>query len=472
MRALPSSPRWSRLVARSLGGLVWALGLGLTPALAHAEGGASSFAAVQPLALERGPRVLFVPDPSSPVLAVATSFPAGRRHEGAARGLAAHAARSVALASRGARTLAERAGTSEITLHDDAVTFVDTAPASELALALWTAAERLREGAKWAANPGEFAPRATNDRERLEELVLAASPATTTTPEPAFAERYRAESAVVVLTGPFEQDEARALVERYFDSFGGPPAALPAAPTALPEQTSRRSALLERPGPRHLYGGFAVPGLDADTHAAIELAALVLESRVHARLSSDGVARFAAQLGGRTGVDLLVLEAELTPRGDTERLRVALERELASLARSGPTAAELAQARARRAAALLDAVATPSALAGTLARSELFELPPPEPLAEASSPDGKAIARAVAEYLAPTRGTFIEQRPPPPPHAPKPPGLVDEPTPPPKAKPAKPAAAKPADKPAPAKPAPAKPAPTKPKAPSKPGGRR
>jgi zinc protease len=416
--------------------------------------------------MDRGPRVLFVPDPSSPVLAVATAFPAGRRHEGAARGLAVHAARSVALASRGPRWLEERAGASEITLHDDAVTFVDTAPASELALALWTAAERLREAAKWAANQGGFVARAPTDRERLEELVLSASPETTAT-EPPFAERYRAEGAVVVLTGPFEQDEAQALVERYFGGFAEPhrEARAPAAPTPLPEQTSRRSAFIERAGPRHLYGGFAVPGLGSDAHAPLELAALVLESRVRARLQLDGAARFTARLGGRTGVDLLVFEAELTPRGDTERLRGALERELSSLARSGPTAAELAEARARRDAANLDALASPSTLASTLARSELLALPAPEPLGGAPSPDAKAVARAIGVYLGPTRSTFVEQRPPPPPHAPKPPGLAEEPTPPPKGKPTKPAAAA-------AKPAAAKPAAAKPKTPNKPGARR
>jgi len=426
---------------------------------ARADAPAAPFAAVKALPTANGLRVSFVSDPSCPAASIATVFAAGRRHEGALVGLAEHVARRIPLASRGTAVIAERLGVSRVEVGEDTTTFVDTVPAGEIALALWTAAERLRGAETWAGGIDGLFARPKTEAEHLRALVLSED-ASTLAESGAYARRFAAQNAVVVITGPFEEDEITALIRAHLDGLGGPALPRAADETTLPEQTSRRSAFLERPGPRRLYGGFAVPGVDAADHAPLELALLVLEARVRAR-SGDTLGPFVARLRGRTGVDVAELELELGATGEAERARNLIERELGGLAAVGPTALELTRARARAAARRLDDLATSDALAATLARREALGLPE-EPAIFAPSGESADIARVVRAYLGPMRGTFLEPRPAPSTHTSKPPGLADEPPP-----PSKPTPSKVAPAPSPPKSG------AKPKSPgNKPGARR
>jgi zinc protease len=166
-----------------------------------------------------------------------------------------------------------------------------------------------------------------------------------------FKNNYGPNNTTLVLAGDITPEVARQKVEKYFgDIPPGPPLARNEAWIAKRSGT-HRGVVQDRVPQARLYRVWNVPGANTPTEPLLDLAAHVLgggkTSRFYKRLvykeqlatsasasndSSEIAGQFDLTLTARPGVDLAKLEA-----GADEELR--------SLAKSGPTAAELELAR-------------------------------------------------------------------------------------------------------------------------------
>jgi zinc protease len=229
---------------------------------------------IQRTTLSNGLRVVLDPDPSAPTVAVAVTYDVGSRAEEAGKSGFAHLFEHMmfqgsANVKKGEHfsLITERGGTLNGTTSSDRTNYFEVLPASELALALWLEADRMRSLVVNAENfenqravvKEEYRMRYENAAYarawlRLGELVFVNYPpyANPTIGKMAdldaaklewaqdfYARHYVPNNAVVTVAGGFDPDEALALIERY---FGGIPkrAVPPRSPRA------RRSSIRTR----------------------------------------------------------------------------------------------------------------------------------------------------------------------------------------------------------------------------------
>ncbi|WP_437505779.1 M16 family metallopeptidase [Sorangium sp. So ce1099] len=425
---------------------------------------------VERVTLQNGLRVVMSPDRSSPTVAVAVTYDAGSRDEPSGRsGVARLVAGMMARGSRNVpagehlRLVTERGGETADEVGVDRTTYAEALPASELALALWLEADRMR-ALDLSAQAFEAQRREAQERRgavlgaahgqgaiRLQALVFQGywpheHPALGEADDLAGAEvswardfhaaHYGPNRAVLTLAGGFDPGEAMELVHRYFD---GIPAvtAVPFKDVPFPEQTSQRTAVVRDSAaraPAILYG-WAVPPRSHPDHHALALAAALLgrgeSSRLAALLVGDkAVARSVrVALGGHRGPDLFSIDVRLAEGarvGDVEKL---VEGEIRTLATAGPSQAELTKARRLLQSAFVSGLADVGARARALGEHELL-------FGDAAHLNGELaryfavtredVQRVARDHLGPTRRTIVETYPPatpgasasPPPRAP------------------------------------------------------
>ena len=166
-----------------------------------------------------------------------------------------------------------------------------------------------------------------------------------------FRQYYAPNNASIVVAGDVDPAEVRALVERYFGSIPRGPAIDRPTP---PEAGLSRDTLLVLEDrvqlPRVYYAWHTVRAY-ADDDAALDVAAYVLTGSKSARLTQqlvyeDQVASnvSAFQDGKRLGGEFMVI-ATARPDHDLGELQRTIDAEVARLAREGPTAREMEQAR-------------------------------------------------------------------------------------------------------------------------------
>lgn len=413
--------------------------------------------ALQKVTLDNGLRVVMNVDHTSPTVAVAVTYDVGSRSEEKGKSGFAHLFEHMMFQGsinvpKGEhfKLVSGHGGTLNGTTSDDRTDFFEVMPSSELALALWLEADRMKALDVSAENfenqrkvvEEEYRMRVSNAAYapsgiRLQELVFQGywpyehstigsmadlDGAKLEYVQEFYARHYAPNNAVLAIAGDFETDDAMALVHKVFD--GAARREVPAwEDSRLPDQTSQRTAVVRDANARSadiLYG-WAIPAVRTADHAALDLSSRVLvdgeSSRLFQLLVHDKA--LCQEVSGGTedhrGPDLWVLDARLAEgakAGDVEKL---VETELAALGTKGPTDAELDKAKRRAQSQFVLGLQSNLARARRFGEYELFfgdaRLLGDE-LGRILAVTKDDVKRVTAQYLGPARRTIVETYPP------------------------------------------------------------
>jgi zinc protease len=341
-------------------------------------------------------------------------------------------------------------GTLNGTTSSDRTNYFEMLPSNELALALWLEADRMKSLDVSGEN-FENQRKVVQEEYRMRVSNVAYAPAQIRLGElvfqgywpyehdaigsmqdldnaqldwvRAFHDSYYAPNlAVLTVAGDFDPDEAMQLVHRFFDTGKKQEKPIRYEPPAAPEQTSVRIATLEdahakTPG---FFYGWAIPPNREPDHYALELASAILtdgeSSRMHQRLVRDRA--LAQEVSGWTedhrGPDLFGLEVKLAEGARLADAEKAADVVIDSLAKDGPTDAEMTKVRNRTEASFLFGLQSNLQRAIRLGQYELFwgdaKLLNAEP-ANYFAVTRDDIKRVLQKYVIPARRTLVEVRP-------------------------------------------------------------
>lgn len=412
---------------------------------------------IQRATLENGLRVVMNPDHSSPTVAVAMTYDVGARNEDPGRSGFAHLFEHMmfqgsANVPKGDhfKLITAHGGTLNGTTSSDRTNYFQVLPSSELALALWLEADRMKsldislenfENQRKVVQE-EYRMRVSNSayaeaRIRLSELAYQGYWPYEHPPIGSMKDlddaklewvrafhhsHYAPNLAVLSISGDFEPDEAMQLVHRFFDTAKKQESPIAYKPPPLPEQTSPRTDVLEDANaktPAFFYG-WVIPPMRDPAHYPLELLSSVLadgeSSRLYRKLVRErGVAADVwAGTGDRRGPDLFTIFVKLREGAKLEDVQKLVDAEIEALARSGPTEAEMKKVASRTEAYFLFGLQSNLQRAIRLGEAEAFwgdaRLLTQEPLRYASVTRSD-IQRAASEWLVPEKRTLIEVLP-------------------------------------------------------------
>ncbi len=412
--------------------------------------------AIQRVTLDNGLVVVMNPDHGAATVAVSVTYRIGSRSEEPGRTGFAHLFEHMmfqgsrhAPKGRHFTLVSERGGSLNGTTNTDRTNYYEALPKSELPLALWLEADRLRflevtpatfENQR-AVVEEEYRMRVQNQPYaagmiRLGELVYAGYPpyAHDTIGSMAdldaakfewvkqFHDRYYApDNAILTIAGDFEPSQALPLVHQYFDGAERKAPPVVSLPTA-PEHPNAGRAGVEDPNARTPAAllGFLIPRSHAPEHYALELAAVLLadgeSSRLYKTLVHDrAVAQsVSAWTEDHVGPDQLSVMAVLTDKGKLSDVEAAVEAELAQLSQTAPPAAELDKAkrqlRQRFVFGLQTNLGRATALGETEANFGDASLLASE-LSRYLAVTPEDVRKAVQRYLRPERRSLVEVLP-------------------------------------------------------------
>jgi zinc protease len=429
---------------------------------------------IQRLTLENGLRVVLNQDSSSPTIAVSVTYDVGARNEGPGQSGFAHLFEHMMFqgsknVKRGQHFLliSERGGTLNGTTSGDRTNYFESMPSSELELALFLEADRMRWLSVTAENlenqravvKEEYRMRVDNapygkSRLRLQELVFRdyppyAHPTIGSMPDldaaklewvqSFFASHYGPNNAVLTIAGDFDADRAVEMVRKYFggaerravppfdETVGTGPKAAAAAPraTAAPAKSVASEAPREvvqdlnvkTPG---VYYGYRIPPRLTRDHAALEIAALLLadgeSSRLYQRLVRDRalLQSVSAWTNDHRGPDLFGVFAALSDKAKLAEVERLLELELKNLRSAPPDEKELERVKSRVKHQFVFDLQANRTRAVKLGEYEVFfgdartVVRDLEAYLAVTPADVKRVA---AEYLLPERRVVVEVRP-------------------------------------------------------------
>jgi len=339
--------------------------------------------------LGNGLEVILAPDKRLPTVAVNLWYHVGAANETPDRTGFAHLFEhmmftgSKHIARGEAERLLEAAGgaDSNASTSFDRTNYYDTVPANQLALALWTHADRmgyLLDALDQTALANQQDVVRNERRETTENapygIVEEAMFATLFPPHHPyranvigshadiqgakladvrdfFKRYYRPNNATLVIAGDFDPAEARRLVQKYFGSFSrGPDVPKPSIVTP-PIDGERRLTVTDRVELPRLDIAWLTPPLFAPDDAELDVAAQILaggkSSRLYKTLVYDkelaqGV---DAGQGSNALTSIFQIQALARPGHTPAELEAAIDEEVARLARDGPTQAEVDRAR-------------------------------------------------------------------------------------------------------------------------------
>ena len=422
---------------------------------------------VKRFTLGNGLRVVLNADRTSPTVAVVVTYDVGSRGE--AKGQSGFAHLFEHMMFQGSRNVpkgdhfklvSSHGGVLNGTTSTDRTNYFEVVPSSELPLALFLEADRMKSLAVTAENlenqrrvvKEEFRMRVSNapyvpSQLRLEELAyqgywpyehptigsMADLDAAALSWVTDFHTRhYAPNNAVLTISGDFDAETATALVHRFFDDavradvahFDDPP---------LPAQATQRTAVVKDDNIRTpgVMFGWVIPPYRAPDHYALEVASVILgdgeSSRLHQRLVRDRAIAQNVNVGtdDRRGPDLFSIQTTLAAGATVGDAESEIEGALKSFAKTGPSSEEMTKARRRIEAGFVLGLQSNVSRARKLGEFETFfgdaALLERE-LARyvAVTPDD--VRRVVAEHLGTTKRTVIETtpsvEPPPPPASP------------------------------------------------------
>lgn len=394
-------------LALAAAGAVLALAAPRAPLAAQARPASAASGAVPRLAvtkytLPNGLEVILHQDRSVPVVAVNTRYKVGSGDEKRGRTGFAHLFEHIMfMGSQHVPVGAfdqwlEAAGANNNGTTDfDRTNYFEWMPSNALPLALWLDADRMGWLLPTMDQPKLDLQRDVVKNERrqsydnqpygraYETLLAAMYPATHPYSWPTigsmadlsaaslddvkefFRTYYAPNNATLVIAGDFDADSARAWVQRYFGQIPRGPA-LPPRPAPAPVRLARDTAVVLEDKvqlPRFTYAWPSVKAFHADD-AALDVLGTILAGDKTSRLYRTLVyeRQVAQSVGAGNGSSKLagMFTVQVTPRQGQRPADLAqvVNQEIATLAKDGPTARELARAKNSIRVGFLDRLAS------------------------------------------------------------------------------------------------------------------
>jgi zinc protease len=411
---------------------------------------------IERLTLENGLRVVLAPDTSAKTVAVSVTYGVGSRDEGPGQSGFAHLFEHMMFqgsqhVAKGQHftLISERGGSLNGTTSADRTNYFEVLPSSELPLAMWLEADRMRALAVNAENfenqrsvvKEEYRMRYENSpymtgMMRMGELIFAEYPPYTRPTigsmqdldaaklewvKTFYDSHYAPKNAVLTVAGDFDRDEAVKLARLYFGSIDKPVPARGTLPEIPAKVTPRKDVVhdtnAKTPG---FYFGFLIPKARTPEHYALELAVALLadgdSSRLEKLLVRDRAVaqRVTAWTRDYVGPDELSVSAVLTEKAKLADVEKLVETELENLAKKPASAAELAKVKRRVRSSFVFGLQTNLSRATRLGEYESYfgdaRLLTRE-LAQYQAVTAEQIQQAVKKYLGPERRQLVEVLP-------------------------------------------------------------
>jgi predicted Zn-dependent peptidase len=344
---------------------------------------------IQRRSLANGLRVVLVPEPSSPTVAVAVTYGVGSRDEVAGKSGFAHLFEHMMFegsehVKKGQhfQLISERGGSLNGTTSSDRTNYYEVLPAGELELALWLESDRMRALNVSAENfenqravvKEEYRMRYQNvpymlGALRLGELVFANYPpyanptigkmedldrANVAWALDFYQHHYAPNNAVLTIAGNIDPDHALDLVERYFGPIPARSVETRVLPTALPEAKAAREKLEDANAKTAaVFYSWLIPPSHTPEHYALELVSMLLGDGDSARLYQELVRNRAVALEAHAftrdfaGPDAFTVQAVVAERSDLPTVEKALDAELDRVRKKPPSDAELKRLKQR-----------------------------------------------------------------------------------------------------------------------------
>jgi len=421
-----------------------------TTAFAAAPKGAKSAPQLKQWELPNGMKVLFLADHKAPVVTVQVFYHAGAKDEPTGKRGIAHMFEHMMFKGsthvapeEHARFIALVGGEYNAFTQDDTTGYHDTVPPSALDFTMKLEAERMRN-LKLTQKTIDSERQVVEEelRQKVEnnpigkalraELAMAytvhpyrVSPAgeksdlDTVTPadcQKFYDEYYRPNNAALVVVGDTDEATVKTLVEKYFAPLEKGPTPRHDAPKE-PEQTELRQKTLEIPVQLPvIIGGYHIPaGNDPDLFA-LEVLQQILSSgessRLHQRLVRKDKTAVAA--GGfvfaHEDPGLFLTFALYLPNMDVEKLKTALDEEIAKISSTKIDAHELQKAKNQLAARAVYQRERITGLASNVGVDWVVAHDPARPFTSAAKFDAVTaddVMRVAKKYLVKTNLSIV-----------------------------------------------------------------
>lgn len=341
---------------------------------------------IEEFTLANGLRVVLSPDRSIPVVSVAVYYNVGSRNEKEGRTGFAHLFEHMMF--QGSENVPKAAhfqyifnagGTMNGTTSTERTNYFETLPSNYLPLAFWLESDRMRslkvtqENLDNQRNAVQEEKRLRYDNQpyvnaflRMNELIFAnpanahstigsmedLDAATIEDVQEFFRIYYAPNNAVLTVVGDFDNDEARALVEKYFANIPAQPVppqvdvSEPAA-VAIPEEQFHDPLA---PAPAFVLG-WKIPERRTREFYALSLAGTLLfegdSSRLYQKLvkGDESVVSIEGGIDERRGPSALYIFALPKPGEEPAKIREQISAEIKRIAADGPSEAEMEKLR-------------------------------------------------------------------------------------------------------------------------------
>ena len=341
---------------------------------------------IEQFTLANGLRVVLSPDRAIPVVSVAVYYDVGSRNEREGRTGFAHLFEHMMF--QGSENVPKAAhfqyifnagGTMNGTTSTERTNYFETLPSNYLPLAFWLESDRMRslkvtqENLDNQRHAVQEEKRLRYDNQpyvnaflRINELIFTnpanahstigsmedLDAATIDDVREFFRIYYAPNNAVLTVVGDFNNDEARALAEKYFGNIPSQP--LPPAVdvsetdnVAIPEETFHD---LLAPAPAFMLG-WKIPARRTPDFYALSLAGTLLfegdSSRLYQKLvkGDESVVSIEGGVDERRGPSALYIFALPKPGQDVNQIRQQIFEEIERIGADGPTDAEMEKLR-------------------------------------------------------------------------------------------------------------------------------
>lgn len=337
---------------------------------------------IEEYTLTNGLRVVLNQDNSIPVVAVAVYYDVGSRNEREGRTGFAHLFEHMMF--QGSENVPKAAhfqyimkagGTMNGTTSSERTNYFETLPANQLPLALWLESDRMRSLAVTQENLDNQREAVKEEKrlrydnqpyggvfDLLNEMVYKnfanshstigsmedLDDATVEDVQNFFKTYYAPNNAVLVISGAFETEIAKNLVEKYFDSIPSQPKPAPLDVSEPPEISEDYREYKDNlaPFPAFLIG-WKIPERRTPEFNALYLAGKLLydgdSSRLYQKLvkGEESVVQLFGYTDERRGPSGVCIGAIPKPDADLSRIRETIMHEIGELSAKGPSAEEM-----------------------------------------------------------------------------------------------------------------------------------
>jgi zinc protease len=341
---------------------------------------------IEEFTLANGLRVVLSPDRTIPVVSVAVYYDVGSRNEKEGRTGFAHLFEHMMF--QGSENVPKAAhfqyifnagGTMNGTTSTERTNYFETLPSNYLPLAFWLESDRMRslkvtqENLDNQRNAVQEEKRLRYDNQpyvnaflRMNELLFTnpanahstigsmedLDAATIEDVQEFFRIYYAPNNAVISVVGDFDNDEARALVQKYFENIPAQP-----VPPSVDVSESQTVAIREEtfndllaPAPAFVLG-WKIPERRTPEFYALSLAGTLLfegdSSRLYQKLvkGDESVVSIEGGVDERRGPSALYIFALPKPGEEVDKIREQIFDEIKHIATDGPSEAEMEKLR-------------------------------------------------------------------------------------------------------------------------------